>query len=131
MGMARKQENQVAQSQEAHPTHPTAVVDPVVDTDHPKTGDPAPPPAPPAPRRDDGTGLVELDPWLEPYSDRLRGRYAHYLWRLDQINQTGGLLGPVSQGHHYFGLNRGERDGQPGVWYREWAPAAQGLFLSG
>jgi 1,4-alpha-glucan branching enzyme len=26
----------------------------------------------------DGTGLIRLDPWLEPYADRLRERYAHY-----------------------------------------------------
>ena len=36
--------------------------------------------------------------------------------------QTGGLLGQISQGHHYFGFNRGELYGKPGVWYREWAP---------
>src|SRR5271170_2856134 len=26
-------------------------------------------------RREDGTGLVALDPWLEPYSERLRDRF--------------------------------------------------------
>ena len=28
-----------------------------------------------------------------------------------RLTQTGGLLGPISQGHHYFGFKRGERDG--------------------
>lgn len=42
-----------------------------------------------------------------------------------------GLLGSISQGHTYFGFNRGERNGEAGVWYREWAPGAKGLFLVG
>src|SRR4051794_2559940 len=88
------------------------------------------PPAP-APRRDDGTALIDLDPWLAPYADRLRERYAYYKSARAKIDQHGGLLGPISQGHHYFGFNRGDRDGQAGVWYREWAPAAYQLSLIG
>ncbi len=79
----------------------------------------------------DGTGLVAHDPWLEPYADRLRERYAHYRHAREQLEEYGGLLGPLSQGHHYFGLNRGDQDGRSGVWYREWAPAAQYLALIG
>lgn len=95
------------------------------------------PPTAPPPRRDDGTGLVSHDPWLEPYSERLRERFNHYKNVLAKIEQTspGGLLGPISQGHRYFGLNRGTADGtpagKPGVWYREWAPAAKYLALIG
>src|SRR5258708_19458420 len=72
----------------------------------------------------DGTGLIAHDPWLASHADRLRERFGHYRSALAKIDQAGGLLGPVSQGHHYFGLNRGEQHGQPGVWYREWGPAA-------
>ena len=50
---------------------------------------------------------------------------------MPRSSRTGGLLGPISQGHHYFGFNRGERDGKPGVWYREWAPGALQLRLIG
>ncbi|HWD37601.1 MAG TPA: alpha-amylase family glycosyl hydrolase [Fimbriimonas sp.] len=78
----------------------------------------------------DGTGLIALDPWLEPYRDALRSRYEHYL--RTKANLIGGdLAGEASLGHLYFGLNRGERDGKTGVWYREWAPGAHGLFLCG
>jgi 1,4-alpha-glucan branching enzyme len=86
--------------------------------------------APPV-RRDDGTGLVLHDPWLEPHSDKLRARYAKYLSTLAKIDQAGGLLGQVSQGHHYYGFTRGENNGQAGVWYREWAPAARLVTLTG
>jgi 1,4-alpha-glucan branching enzyme len=82
-------------------------------------------------QRNDGTGIVELDPWLEPYSQKLRDRFNHLNSTLAKINATGGLLGPISQGHHYFGLNRGECNGSKGVWYREWAPGARHLSLIG
>src|SRR2546421_10456041 len=79
----------------------------------------------------DGTGLIQTGPWLAPYADRLRERFAHYLYLKSRTEETGGLLGEVSQGHHYFGVNRGERDDRPGVWYREWAPGAKYLSLIG
>src|SRR5215210_2611813 len=79
----------------------------------------------------DGAGLVALDPWLEPYSGRLAERQIHYRNVLRQFDATGGLLGQISQGHHYFGLNRGELYGKPGVWYREWAPGALQLRVIG
>ncbi len=72
--------------------------------------------------------LLAVDPWLEPFADRLRQRAAH----VDAVRRkTGELLGPISQGHHYYGLNRGARDGVEGLWYREWAPEAHSLSLIG
>ena len=79
----------------------------------------------------DGTGLIALDPMLKPYASALRARFAHYQKCRDQIERQEGLDGMISQGHHFFGLTRGEKDGKPGVWYREWAPAAEGLALMG
>ncbi|HVX87014.1 MAG TPA: alpha-amylase family glycosyl hydrolase [Phycisphaerae bacterium] len=80
---------------------------------------------------DDGTGLVLLDPWLEPYAAHLRNRYLHYKHFRAVLEQHGGVSGEMTTGHKYFGLNRGERDGKTGVWYREWAPAAKGMALIG
>ncbi len=79
----------------------------------------------------DGMGLIQLDPWLEPYADALRHRYQRYEQTRRRIEQAGGTLQDFSRGHEYFGLNRGERDGVPGVWYREWAPNAIALYLIG
>lgn len=76
-------------------------------------------------------GLIDQDPWLEPYADRLLERDTRYHAARATIEEHGGLLGPISQGHHYFGFNRGEKDGAPGVWYREWAPGAHSLRLVG
>ncbi|HWG91277.1 MAG TPA: alpha-amylase family glycosyl hydrolase [Candidatus Thermoplasmatota archaeon] len=76
----------------------------------------------------DARALVESDPWLTPYRGALDARQARYEARLKQL---GDLLGPISLGHLYFGLTRGERNGEPGVWYREWAPGARGLALTG
>ncbi|MBV9850901.1 MAG: alpha amylase C-terminal domain-containing protein [Armatimonadetes bacterium] len=80
---------------------------------------------------DNPPGLVALDPWLAPYAEDIRRRQAHYDAARAALDQNGGLLGPISQGHHYFGFTRGARDGAPGVWYREWAPGARQLSLTG
>ena len=80
-----------------------------------------------------GTGLIKLDPWLEPYSDKLRERVAHcqrFRKRIDE-EDCRGLMGQISLGHRYFGFNRGEMNGRNGVWYREWAPGADYLALIG
>ena len=63
-----------------------------------------------------GTGLIKLDPWLEPYSDKLRERFAHYQRFRKRIDEEDcrGLMGPISLGHRYFGFNRGEMNGQNG-----------------
>src|SRR4029079_18234241 len=78
-----------------------------------------------------GTGLIQSDPWLQPFEGALRQRYARYHRRLDDIVAGGGSIEAFSLVHEYFGCNRGERDGVPGIWYREWAPAAEGLYLVG
>jgi 1,4-alpha-glucan branching enzyme len=79
----------------------------------------------------DGTALVANDPYLQPFTDALRDRHGYYKSELEKIDRQGGLLGPISQGHRYFGFNRGELWGKAGVWYREWAPGAIQLRLIG
>jgi 1,4-alpha-glucan branching enzyme len=77
------------------------------------------------------TDLVQLDPWLKPYAPRLAERNALYKRALARLEPTGGLMGEISHGHEYFGLNRGAFHGKKGVWYREWAPGALQLRLIG
>jgi 1,4-alpha-glucan branching enzyme len=78
----------------------------------------------------DGAGLIDHDPWLEPFRAKLLWRQEHLNYRISTL-PGGSLLGDASLGHRYFGFNRGEQEGRPGVWYREWAPGAQALFLTG
>jgi len=75
--------------------------------------------------------LVDRDPWLAPYRDVIGRRDLYYGHLRYEIDQAGGLLGPISQGHHVFGLNLGEKDGKKGFWYREWAPGASAVNLIG
>lgn len=79
----------------------------------------------------DGTELIRLDPWLAPYAGRLAERQARFRHAVKQFEPAGGLRGDISQGHKYFGFNRGELYGKPGVWYREWAPGALQLRAVG
>lgn len=83
------------------------------------------------PQADTTPGLVSLDPWLIPFTDHLRRRQAHYAHLQAVLAQSGGLGGEISLGHRFFGLTRGEQNGRPGIWYREWAPGASSLRLIG
>ncbi|MBS1704659.1 MAG: alpha amylase C-terminal domain-containing protein [Armatimonadetes bacterium] len=71
--------------------------------------------------------MVALDPWLEPYAERIHARQQHTNHVRSLFEPTGGLLGQVSQGHHYFGFTKTPE----GVMYREWAPGAESLRLFG
>ena len=75
--------------------------------------------------------LLNLDPWLKPYADKVIARHETIEKAIHRFDFTGGLLGEISQGYKYYGLNRGEFYGKPGVWYREWAPEALQLRLIG
>ena len=79
----------------------------------------------------DPKNLIKIDPWLAPYESRMWERCAYYRETLGRLDATGGLLGDVSRGHHYFGFNRGQLWGKGGVWYREWAPQALQLRVIG
>jgi 1,4-alpha-glucan branching enzyme len=79
----------------------------------------------------EGALITESDPWLKPHKEAILGRYRYYQQLIRQYAPHGGLLGQISQGHHYFGFNKGTHNGTDGLWYREWAPAAKALFLTG
>lgn len=79
----------------------------------------------------DGTGLIGSDPWLEPHRHYLAARHARFRSALARFDSAGGLMGQISQGHRYFGFNRGELHGKKGLWYREWAPGALQCRLIG
>ncbi|MCV9387606.1 alpha-amylase family glycosyl hydrolase [Reichenbachiella ulvae] len=74
-------------------------------------------------------GLIQDDPWLAPYEQDVMQRYQYYLDRLKQIKEEAGSLKKFASADEYFGFNYDKK--LKGWWYREWAPAADGLSLIG
>ncbi len=73
-------------------------------------------------------GIVQNDPWLEPYEEAIRGRHDHALWKLNQLTQNGKrTLSDFATGHLYYGLHKLTR----GWVFREWAPNATDIYLIG
>jgi len=71
--------------------------------------------------------MTEIDPYLAPYAKDLDLRVEHYLQKRRQLLPEGGSLRDFANAHHYFGFHR-----TAGGWvYREWAPAAERMYLTG
>lgn len=76
----------------------------------------------------DGTGVIRLDPWLEPFKSALQHRYSAYKKWVATINQTEGGLAKFSKGYERYGfhvLPNGD------IVYQEWAPNATEASLIG
>ncbi|KOC16762.1 1,4-alpha-glucan-branching enzyme [Aspergillus flavus AF70] len=76
----------------------------------------------------DGTGVIQLDPWLEPFRDALKQRFSFIEGWVKAINETEGGLETFSKGYERFGLNV-QSNGD--IIYREWAPNAVQAQLVG
>ena len=76
----------------------------------------------------DGTGVVKLDSWLEPYSDALRHRYKGYQKWMDTLNQHEGGIASFSQGYLKMGFIVAPNGD---ITYLEWAPNATSAHLFG
>lgn len=74
-------------------------------------------------KKDDVPGLVKIDPWLEPFSDAIRERSDRFQAKLQEF----GPLTDFARSHQNLGLHR---DGDDWV-FREWAPRAKALALTG
>ena len=71
--------------------------------------------------------LIENDPWLEPFTPAIEGRYQRVLDK--ELELTGGKMSltEFASGHMYFGLHRTRK----GWVFREWAPNAKDIYLIG
>ncbi len=65
---------------------------------------------------------------LKPHSKAIEGRHNYYLERLNDLTQDGTItLSDFATGYLYFGLHK-----TSGGWvFREWAPNATEIFLTG
>ncbi|KAL2350445.1 alpha-glucan branching enzyme [Cryomyces antarcticus] len=76
----------------------------------------------------DGTGVVQLDPYLSPFKDALRARYSKAQDWIRTIDRTEGGLDKFSRGKELFGFNVKDNGD---IVYREWAPNALRAYLIG
>ena len=72
--------------------------------------------------------LIKNDPWLEPYSAAIEGRYQYVLDKEKSLTNNGKIsLSDFASGYLYFGLHK-----TPKGWiFREWAPHATAIYLIG
>ena len=71
--------------------------------------------------------ILQIDPMLQPYEQDIELRVNNYKQKKKELLGTKGKLVDFANGYKYFGFHR-TGDG----WvYREWAPAAQEMFLTG
>ena len=73
--------------------------------------------------------IVKQDAWLEPVAQAVRERYERYQRRYDGLVQQYGSLANFATAHKFFGFNYDKM--RHGWWYREFAPAASYLSLTG
>jgi 1,4-alpha-glucan branching enzyme len=73
--------------------------------------------------------LIEADPWLEPSAGDIQDRYKRYLDRLNAIEKDFISLEKFADSYKYFGINYDPK--RKGWTYREWAPQAHALYLTG
>ena len=73
-------------------------------------------------------GVLQLDPWLEPFQGALKRRYSKAQQWLKTINETEGGIEKFSRGYETFGLQAQENGD---ITYKEWAPNALRAYLIG
>ena len=73
--------------------------------------------------------IIQEDPWLEPYAHDVNERLARYKKALNEIESAAGSLLNFANGHQYYGIHFDAK--QNGWFYREWAPNASKLYLTG
>ncbi|VBB83794.1 Putative Glycoside Hydrolase Family 13 [Podospora comata] len=76
----------------------------------------------------DGTGVVALDPYLEPFKPALKRRFDKAQEWIKKIEKTEGGLDKFSKGADTFGIHQND-DGS--IYYKEWAPNAKQAAVIG
>lgn len=73
--------------------------------------------------------ILSDEAWLEPFAPAINRRFENFQSAIRTINDYSGSILEFARMHEYYGIHFDKiRNG----WiYREWAPAAKGLFLMG
>ena len=71
--------------------------------------------------------IIEIDPYLAPFEKDIDLRMNAYKEKRSLLLKKGESLSDFANAHHYFGFHRTK-----GGWvYREWAPGADSVYLTG
>lgn len=73
--------------------------------------------------------LIRIDPWLEPSAQDITDRHGRFISRVKSIENDFDSLSEFADAYKYFGINYDAK--RKGFIYREWAPQAHALFLTG
>jgi 1,4-alpha-glucan branching enzyme len=73
--------------------------------------------------------IIQEDPWLEPYAQDVQDRLQRFTTALRHIEDAAGSLLDFATAHQYYGIHFNKE--KNGWTYREWAPNATALFLTG
>ncbi len=71
--------------------------------------------------------ILKIDPYLADFEQDLNLRMENYRKKRAELCGKDGSLVDFANAHHYFGFHRTAK----GWVYREWAPAADAMFLTG
>ena len=71
--------------------------------------------------------ILKRDPYLAPYAGDFDLRADRYRQALDKLLANGQSLSDFANGHAYFGFHKTSS----GWYYREWAPGADAVYLTG
>ena len=71
--------------------------------------------------------ILKTDPNLQPFEKDIDLRMENYHKKKAQLLRDGQTLADFANGYQYFGFHRTE----DGWYYREWAPAAEKMYLTG
>ncbi|MDY0102611.1 MAG: alpha amylase C-terminal domain-containing protein [Lentimicrobium sp.] len=74
-------------------------------------------------------GIVKTDPWLTSVIQDVNDRVQRFNQRLEQIETEHSTLSAFADEYKFLGIHFSNR--HKGWYYREWAPSAKQLFLSG
>ena len=71
--------------------------------------------------------ILTIDPYLQPFKSDIDLRVSSYLAKRKELLGNNKTLKAFAQGHKYFGFHKT----RTGWVYREWAPAADKMYLTG
>ena len=71
--------------------------------------------------------IIEIDPYLAPFEKDIDLRMENYKTKRKELLGKTRYIKDFANGYEYFGFHRTET----GWVYREWAPAAESMFLTG